>query len=316
MSDAPQGPDWWQAADDRWYPPQQAAPPPGSPPPPGAAPGYPPPGYPPPDYPAGGPPPKSKTTPVLIGCLVAVVTVPVLAVIAIAAVTLLGRSASSKFSSVGTAIPSPTTTGAPRSKTPGAAPGLTPGASITGVTPCPAADGSSPRTTSFAQPPPMCIDPSKTYTAQVSTTKGDFTITLDPRTAPLATNNFVVLSRYHFYDGVPFHRVIPDFVVQGGDATGNPAGTGDPGYSFPDELPRSPSLYKTGTVAMANSGPDTNGSQFYIVVAEGKLGAQYSIFGQVTEGYDTTVKAIEAGGSASGAPIDPTAIKTIAITES
>jgi cyclophilin family peptidyl-prolyl cis-trans isomerase len=195
-------------------------------------------------------------------------------------------------------------------------PGVPVGQSITGATPCPPADGSATRTTSFAEAPPMCIDPTKTYLAKVSTTKGDFTIALDPKQAPLATNNFVVLSRYHFYDGVPFHRVIPGFVVQGGDATGNPAGTGNPGYKFKDELPSDPSAYKTGTVAMANSGPDTNGSQFYIVVAEGKLGAQYTIFGQVVEGYDTTVKAIEAGGSAGGTPTDPAAIKSVTIVES
>lgn len=191
-----------------------------------------------------------------------------------------------------------------------------PGQTINGDTPCPPADGSAARTTTFTNAPPICIDPNKTYTAKMSTTKGDFTIALDPKKAPIATNNFVVLSRYHYYDGVPFHRVIPGFVVQGGDATGNPPGTGGPGYKFQDELPPDAGAYKTGTVAMANSGPNTNGSQFYVVVAEGKLGAQYSIFGQVIEGYDTTVKAIEGGGTPSGSPASPTAIKTVTITES
>jgi cyclophilin family peptidyl-prolyl cis-trans isomerase len=194
--------------------------------------------------------------------------------------------------------------------------GVPAGASLSGDPPCPPADGSAARTTTFANAPPVCIDPSKKYAAKVSTTKGDFTIALDAVRAPIATNNFVVLSRYHYYDGVPFHRVIPGFVVQGGDATGNPPGTGGPGYKFQDELPSDPGAYKTGTVAMANSGPNTNGSQFYVVVAEGKLGAQYTVFGQVVEGYDTTVKAIEAGGTPSGSPSDPTAIKTVTIIES
>ena len=218
------------------------------------------------------------------------------------------------------ATPNPSSS-LPTGTTPGSVPGgippeTVPGASITGATSCPPADGSAARTTSFEEPPPMCIDAAKTYKAIVGTTKGSFTITLDAKAAPKAANNFVVLSRYHYYDGVLFHRVIPQFVVQGGDATGQPAGTGGPGYKFDDELPKDKSAYKIGTVAMANSGPNTNGSQFYIVTAEGRLEALYSIFGQVTEGFDTTVKAIEQGGSAGGTPSDPTYITTVTITES
>lgn len=191
------------------------------------------------------------------------------------------------------------------------------GASITGPTPCPPTDGSATRTTSFAEAPPMCIDPNKTYTAQVATTAGDFTIALDATKAPMTVNNFVVLSRYKFYDGVPFHRVIPGFVVQGGDATGNPAGTGSPGYTVNDELPAAVAEYVPGSVAMANSGPNTNGSQFFIWTGPNPLpGPQYSLFGKVTEGYDTTVKAISDGGSPSGTPTKPVTIETITITES
>ena len=87
-------------------------------------------------------------------------------------------------------------------------------------TPCPAADGSSPKRQQFDGPPPMCIDPSKRYTAEMVTSKGTMTIALDPAAAPRTVNNFVVLSRYHYYDGIVFHRVIPGFVVQGGDPTG------------------------------------------------------------------------------------------------
>jgi len=186
-----------------------------------------------------------------------------------------------------------------------------PGRAITGTTPCPATDGSSARASSFAQPPPMCIDPTKTYKALVQTDKGNFTITLDATKAPKTVNNFVVLSRYHFYDGLPFHRILPGFVVQGGDPQGT--GGGGPGYTFEDELPKALSDYKVGSVAMANSAPDTNGSQFFVLLGTGKLGSpSYSLFGQVTDGFDTTVKALEAAGAAGQTPL----IKSVTITES
>ena len=102
------------------------------------------------------------------------------------------------------------------------------------------------RTTTFDSAPPMCIDAGKTYTATFDTTAGSFTVKLDPKTAPIATNNFVFLARNHYYDGVTFHRIIPGFVIQGGDANGNPPGTGTPGYSFADELPSSASVYQPG----------------------------------------------------------------------
>src|SRR5262249_59406578 len=135
----------------------------------------------------------------------------------------------------------------------------------------------------FAKPPPTCIDPNKTYTATVSTSKGDVTIALDPKAAPMAVNNFVVLSRYHFYDGVAFHRVIKGFMDQTGDAVGPTPGSGGPGYSFADELPTGDKPYTDGTVAMANSGANTNGSPFFIVVGDGgnQLSNNYTIFGHV-----------------------------------
>ncbi|MGH9278366.1 MAG: peptidylprolyl isomerase [Acidimicrobiales bacterium] len=179
---------------------------------------------------------------------------------------------------------------------------------------CPNADGSSARTTSFAQVPPMCITPGKTYTAEVTTTKGSFTIALDPSQAPATVNNFVVLSRYHYYDGVLFHRIIPGFVVQGGDPLGT--GGGGPGYTFDDELPRA-GQYKIGSVAMANSGPGTNGSQFFIVTGDrgAALPPNYALFGTVTSGMEV-VQAIEATGTSGGRPTDSTTITAIKITES
>jgi cyclophilin family peptidyl-prolyl cis-trans isomerase len=190
-------------------------------------------------------------------------------------------------------------------------PSTVPGTPITGQTPCPPAEGAPTRASTFENPPPTCIDQNKTYTALVETTAGSFTITLDPKTAPHTVNNFVVLSRYHFFDGIPFHRIVPGFVVQGGDPTGT--GGGGPGYTFADELPSSKDAYKPGTVAMANSGPDTNGSQFFVVLdPSGLQSPSYSIFGQVTDGFDTTVKALEAAGQAGQTPI----IDKITITES
>jgi cyclophilin family peptidyl-prolyl cis-trans isomerase len=168
-------------------------------------------------------------------------------------------------------------------------------------TECPAEDGSSPQTLTFSGPPPMCIDPAVQYDAIVTTDVGEITIELDGTAAPTTVNNFVVLSRYHFYDDVPFHRVIPGFMVQGGDANGEPAGTGDPGYAIPDELPGSVDDYVRGSVAMANSGPNTGGSQFFIWMGPQALPApDYALFGQVTDGLDV-VEQIEADGNSDPA---------------
>jgi cyclophilin family peptidyl-prolyl cis-trans isomerase len=194
-----------------------------------------------------------------------------------------------------------------------------PGATITGDTPCPAADGSAARTTTFAKPPPMCIDVNKAYTASVATTKGTFSIALDPKNAPNTVNNFVVLAEYHYYDGVAFHRIITDFVDQTGDANGPTPGQGGPGYKFDDELPKDPSPYTEGAVAMANSGANTNGSQWFVVIGQGgaTLGAQYSKFGTVQAGLDVATAINKAGAKdSSGAPTEEIKINAITITES
>jgi cyclophilin family peptidyl-prolyl cis-trans isomerase len=193
------------------------------------------------------------------------------------------------------------------------------GATLTGDTPCPAVDGSSPRTVVFAKAPPSCTDSKKTYTAVVTTNKGAYTIALNPSTAPLTVNNFVVLARYHFFDNTICHRAIPGFAVQCGDPTGT--GTGGPGYSFADELPSTGS-YKVGSIAMANSGKDTNGSQFFIITGDSgvSLPPNYSLFGQVTDGLDTTVKALDALGNpdqnANGVPpLQQIIIQSVTVTE-
>jgi peptidyl-prolyl cis-trans isomerase B (cyclophilin B) len=193
------------------------------------------------------------------------------------------------------------------------------GASITGETPCPPADGSAERTTSFEQAPPTCIDPDKTYTATVATNKGDIVIELDSAHAPIAVNNFVVLSRYHFYDNVPFHRIVPGFVNQAGDPVGPEPGTGGPGYTIPDELPADPATaYPPGTVAMANSGPESGGSQFFLVIGDPNSAlsgaGSYSVFGKVVEGQDVS-EAINALGGPDQLPTAAVTITSVTITE-
>ncbi len=182
-----------------------------------------------------------------------------------------------------------------------------------GSTECPKADGSSPAKTTFDGAPKMCVDVNKTYEATVTTDAGTFVVALDAKKAPNTVNNFVFLARYHYYDNVVFHRVIPDFVVQGGDPKGD--GTGGPGYTFNDELPKQ-GEYKIGSLAMANSGPNTNGSQFFVVTgAQGAaLPPSYSLFGTVTSGMDV-VKKIEADGTAEGAPKVTHSMKTVTIRE-
>jgi cyclophilin family peptidyl-prolyl cis-trans isomerase len=145
---------------------------------------------------------------------------------------------------------------------------------------------------SFKKAPPVTIDKSKTYTVTMGTSCGAIELKLFPRQAPLAVNNFVFLARKHFYDGLFFHRIVSEFVIQGGDPKGT--GEGGPGYSFKDELDND-LKYTVGTLAMANSGPNTNGSQFFIVAGSDgtTLPKNYTIFGQVTRRLDV-VKQINA----------------------
>jgi peptidylprolyl isomerase len=183
------------------------------------------------------------------------------------------------------------------------------------ATECPEPDGSSPQKRRFDGPPPMCIDPSKSYTAEMVTTKGTMVIALDPAAAPKTVNNFVVLARYRYFDGIGFHRVIPGFVLQGGDPEGS--GRGGPGYRFEDELPK-PGRYELGSLAMANAGPNTNGSQFFVISGPDgmRLPPQYSLFGKVVKGLEV-VSAIDAVGSpGAGAPKEKVVIESVTITES
>jgi cyclophilin family peptidyl-prolyl cis-trans isomerase len=194
------------------------------------------------------------------------------------------------------------------------------GRAITGDTPCPAVDGSEARASTFEQAPSNCLDAGKTYTAVVTTNKGEFTIVLDQKKAPLAANNFVTLARYKYFDNTQCHRAILDFVVQCGDPTAT--GSGGPGYSFADELPQA-GEYKLGSIAMANSGANTNGSQFFIITGDQgiTLPPSYTLFGQVTSGLDTTVPALNAASNpdpaANGVPtLETITIVSVVITES
>jgi cyclophilin family peptidyl-prolyl cis-trans isomerase len=140
----------------------------------------------------------------------------------------------------------------------------------------------------WSSPPPMTIDRNKQYTATIKTNYGDIVLQFFPKDAPITVNNFVFLAGQGFYNGVKFHRVVKGFVIQGGDPTGT--GTGGPGYRFADE--KITKDYIAGTLAMANAGTDTNGSQFFITLSDlsGRLPKKYTIFGQVTGGLDVVQK--------------------------
>jgi cyclophilin family peptidyl-prolyl cis-trans isomerase len=171
----------------------------------------------------------------------------------------------------------------------------------------------------WPKPPPMQIAGERKYKATLTTTKGPVTIELLVGDAPLTVNNFVFLAREGYYDGVPFHRVIRDFMIQTGDPTGT--GTGGPGYRFDDEPVRR--AYEPGIVAMANAGPNTNGSQFFIVLDDlrGKLPKNYTIFGRVTGGMDV-VDAIANTPTRTGrsgensTPTEPITLENVTISES
>jgi cyclophilin family peptidyl-prolyl cis-trans isomerase len=171
----------------------------------------------------------------------------------------------------------------------------------------------------FNAPPTMSIDPKKRYTATIDTSMGSMKADLFAEEAPITVNNFVFLARQAYYDGSPFHRIIKDFMVQTGDPV-NRNGTGGPGYRFQDEpVKRS---YERGTLAMANAGPNTNGSQFFIVHGGSvQLPPNYTIFGKLTDGLDTLDKIanVAVGASAGGERSKPQSeitITTVKIDES
>jgi len=144
----------------------------------------------------------------------------------------------------------------------------------------------------MANAPEMTIDTDALYTVTIATDRGDIVMELDPELAPVTVNNFVTLARDGFYDGLTFHRVVPGFVIQGGCPEGS--GRGGPGYRFQDEPVKGD--YHLGAVAMANAGPDTNGSQFFICIEnlKGRLDKNYNYFGRVTDGMEAAL-AVQVG---------------------
>ena len=154
---------------------------------------------------------------------------------------------------------------------------------------------------SYSSPPAMVIDPAKKYQATLKTTKGDIVVELYADKAPNTVNNFVFLAREGFYDGVTFHRIIKDFMVQGGDPTGR--GSGGPGYKFGDEFHPSLKHDKQGILSMANAGPGTNGSQFFIThLPTPHLDNKHTVFGQVVEGLDVLMTIPPRDPSNTSAP--------------
>jgi cyclophilin family peptidyl-prolyl cis-trans isomerase len=179
-------------------------------------------------------------------------------------------------------------------------------------------DGSAPRQQQFPEAPEMGIDPAKRYTATMSVSMageadGEIVIALDAVNAPVTVNNFVFLALHHYFDGVIFHRVINGFVCQGGDPTGT--GRGGPGYRFDDELPK-PGQYQIGSLAMANAGPNTNGSQFFLI--SGPSGVQlpplYSLFGQTVKGLELVERMQNVPTAAGDRPKDDVDIESVTIS--
>jgi cyclophilin family peptidyl-prolyl cis-trans isomerase len=164
----------------------------------------------------------------------------------------------------------------------------------------------------YSSPPDMQIDPKKTYTATIKTSVGDMIIALHSKKAPKTVNNFVFLAREGYYDGVIFHRVISNFMVQGGDPTGT--GRGGPGYTFEDEFHPDLRHNEPGILSMANAGPHTNGSQFFITHnATPHLDDRHSVFGKVVEGMDVLLSIPDRDPSDLNAP--SVTIETIEISE-
>jgi len=161
----------------------------------------------------------------------------------------------------------------------------------------------------------MCIDPSKSYSAEMVTSMGTLEIDLDAAKAPNTVNNLVFLARYHYYDGLVFHRIINGFMCQGGCPEGS--GRGGPGYKFADELPQ-PGEYRVGSLAMANAGPDTNGSQFFIVTGDSGVGLppHYALFGQVRSGLEVAAAMQGVQTAAGDRPLTDVVIESVTVTES
>ena len=169
--------------------------------------------------------------------------------------------------------------------------------------------------TGYAQPPRMTIDPTASYTATFHTDHGDMVVELFAAAAPITVNNFTFLAGEGFYNGVIFHRVIPDFMIQGGDPEGT--GRGGPGYQFEDEFDSTLVFDRAGILAMANAGPNTNGSQFFITVGPTpRLNGAHTIFGRVLQGQEVADAISKVSADANNRPSEPVAVRAIEIAKS
>lgn len=258
-----------------------------------------------------------------------------LVLVAVIVITTLaggGGSKSKNVSTNGSTTTAPGSTSSTAATNAGGPPKASPlpaGGKITGDTPCPKADGTSPRTTSFAKAPPMCIDPAKSYQAVFDTTEGTITVNLDAKQTPGTVNNFVVLSRYHFYDGTAIHRIDNSIdILQGGSPNTQNLADPGPGYTIKDEG-KNDRHYTPGDLVMArSSGPDSGGAQFFFVAGPkaSALDSQgtYVTFGKVSSGLDVVQKieglfqACAPGDQEcmGGAPSRVVTVKTVTIKES
>ena len=177
----------------------------------------------------------------------------------------------------------------------------------------PPLDGSAPKVQQFSGAPSMGIDTSKRYTATMDTSLGTIVIALDAINAPKTVNNFVFLAAHHYYDGVVFHRIINGFMCQGGDPTGT--GRGGPGYRFDDEPVKQ--RYQIGSVAMANAGPNTNGSQFFLISGQqgASLPPQYALFGKVVKGLEIVDAMQKVATDRNDRPVEDVVIQSVTISE-
>ncbi len=184
---------------------------------------------------------------------------------------------------------------------------------LTDTSAAPTAAQISKITHTYSQAPAMTINTNKLYCAGINTNRGLIVLQLDPKLAPVTVNNFVFLAQHQFYDGLVFHRVVPGFIIQTGDPKGN--GTGGPGYKFNDEPVKG--AYTAGCVAMANSGVNTNGSQFFICTADdtAKLQKSYNLFGQVVQGLNVAQKIQGPGDDASSKNIKPDVIDHLIVVQ-
>lgn len=181
---------------------------------------------------------------------------------------------------------------------------------------CAPAGGADEQRQEFDDSPALCIEPDQAdYRATVETSMGAFVVDLYDDRAPGTVNSFVNLARWHYFSGILFHRVIPDFVVQGGDPTGT--GTSGPGYEIADELPETVDAYVPGSLAMANAGPDTGGSQFFVYLGPNPLpGPNFALFGRVTEAtLDVPIEISTVETAEGDKPVEDVVIQSVTIEE-